>query len=92
MEIPGKLVKLKFPIILTLTLSLALSLLIIFAPSFLTILTYFWPLFLSTALFLIVVIFFAKTSADSLADKPGEGIVDYVAGHPELPLDSYKSD
>ncbi|KAH1032472.1 hypothetical protein J1N35_044646 [Gossypium stocksii] len=38
------------------------------------------------------VIFFAKTSADSLADKPGEGILDYVAGHPELPLDSYKSD
>ncbi|KAK8492665.1 hypothetical protein V6N13_141327 [Hibiscus sabdariffa] len=97
MEIPEKLVKFKYPIILTLTLSLTLSSLIIFAPSFLTILTYFWPLFLSTALFLVVVVFFAKTSphsgsSDSPAVKPGEGLLDYVAGHPELTVDSYKSE
>ncbi|GMJ11560.1 PSI-INTERACTING ROOT-CELL ENRICHED 1 [Hibiscus trionum] len=97
MEIPQKLVKFKYPIILTLALSLTLSSLIIFAPSFLTILTYFWPLFLSTALFLVAVFFFAKTSphsggSESPADKPGEGLLHYVAGHPELSVDSYKSE
>ncbi|XWS09681.1 hypothetical protein CRYUN_Cryun39dG0009800 [Craigia yunnanensis] len=98
MEIPEKLLKFKYPIILTLALSLTLSSLIIFAPSFLTILSYFWPLFLSTALFLVAVIFFAKTSAhpggsDSPADKAGEGLLDYVAaGQPELTVDSYKSE
>ncbi|XWS11351.1 hypothetical protein CRYUN_Cryun38cG0076500 [Craigia yunnanensis] len=83
MEIQQKLLKFKYPIVLTVTVSL-ISSLIIFAPSFLTILTYFWPLFLSTALFLVAVIFFGKTSAhpssDSPADKAGEGLLDYVAG------------
>ncbi|XVE50836.1 hypothetical protein DITRI_Ditri01bG0195800 [Diplodiscus trichospermus] len=96
MEIPEKLLKFKYPIILTLTLSLTLSSLIIFAPSFFTILTYFWPLFLSTALFLVAVIFFGKTSAhpgsDSPAAKAGEGLLDYVAGQPQLTADSYKSE
>ncbi|XVE96663.1 hypothetical protein REPUB_Repub02eG0242100 [Reevesia pubescens] len=97
MEIPEKLLKFKYPIILTLTLSLALSSLIIFAPSLLTLLTYFWPLFLSTALFLVAVIFFGKISAhpggsDSPADKAVEGLLDYVAGQPELTIDSYKSE
>ncbi|XVE80530.1 hypothetical protein DITRI_Ditri14bG0147400 [Diplodiscus trichospermus] len=94
MEIPEKLLKFKYPILLTLAVSLFLSSLIIFAPSFLNILTYFWPLFLSTALFLVAVIFFGKTSAhpggsDSPAAKAGEGILNYVAGHPELTVDSY---
>ncbi|XP_021288611.1 uncharacterized protein LOC110419819 [Herrania umbratica] len=96
MEIPQKLLKFKYPIIFSLTLSLTLSSLVILAPSFLTILTYFWPLFLSTALFLVAVVFFGKTSAhtgsDSPAAKPGEGLLDYVAGQPELTVDSYKSE
>ncbi|XVF33872.1 hypothetical protein REPUB_Repub18cG0009000 [Reevesia pubescens] len=96
MEISEKLLKFKYPIILALTLSLILSC-IIFIPSFLTILTYFWPLFLSTALFLVAVIFFGKTSAhpggsESPAVKAGEGLLDYVAGQPELTIDSYKSE
>ncbi|KAE8654183.1 Calcium-activated outward-rectifying potassium channel 1 isoform 1 [Hibiscus syriacus] len=97
MEIPEKLVKLKYPIILALTLSLTLSVLILFAPSFLTILTYFWPLLLSTALFLFAVIFFGKTSAHTAAsdsdpaDKAGEVLLDYVAGQPtQLTVDTYK--
>ncbi|XVF70877.1 hypothetical protein PTKIN_Ptkin11bG0197700 [Pterospermum kingtungense] len=101
MEIPEKLLKLKYPMLITLTLSLILSSLIIFAPSLLTILTYFWPLFLSTALFLVVVIFFGKTSAlhggggggdESPAVKAGEGLLDYVAGQPQVSIDSYKSE
>ncbi|OMP04257.1 hypothetical protein COLO4_09818 [Corchorus olitorius] len=96
MEISEKILKFKYPIIVTLIFSLTLSSLIIFAPSFLTILTYFWPLFLSTALFLVAVVFFGKTSAhpgsDSSADKAGEGLLHYVAGQPELTLDSYKSE
>ncbi|XVF77090.1 hypothetical protein PTKIN_Ptkin14bG0012100 [Pterospermum kingtungense] len=98
MEIPEKLMKLKYPIIITLTLSLTLSSLIVFAPSLLTILTYFWPLFLSTALFLVAVVFFGKISAhhggsESPAAKAGEGLLNYVAaGQPELTVDSYKSE
>ncbi|KAE8725444.1 hypothetical protein F3Y22_tig00008706pilonHSYRG00004 [Hibiscus syriacus] len=86
MEIPEKLVKLKYPVILALTLSLSLSALILFVPSFLTILTYFWPLLLSTALFLFAVVFFGKTSSHHAtsgsdpADKADEVILDYVAG------------
>ncbi|KAG4161761.1 hypothetical protein ERO13_D01G076300v2 [Gossypium hirsutum] len=97
MEITEKLLKLKYPIIVILTLSLTLSALIIFAPSFLTILAYFWPLLLSTALFLVAVIFFGKTSAHTAAsdsdpaDKAGEVLLDYVAGQPQLAVDtSYK--
>ncbi|KAI9187281.1 hypothetical protein LWI28_026332 [Acer negundo] len=45
---------------------------------------YFWPLFLSTALFLVAVVFFGKTSPPAAAagDKAGEGLLDYVAGQP----------
>ncbi|KAI3979501.1 hypothetical protein MKX01_001693 [Papaver californicum] len=92
MEIPEKLMKLKYYIIFSSLISLLFLSLILLAPRFLTIVSYFWPLFVSTALFLFTVVFFAKvsplstSSSDddqsllSCAEKAGEGLLDYVAG------------
>lgn len=83
MEIQEKLLKFKYHIIFALVLSIVLISVIILAPSFLTILAYFWPLFLSTAVFLVTVLFFGRTSVPASADSSpsGEGLLDYVAGH-----------
>ncbi|KAI3956976.1 hypothetical protein MKX01_001010 [Papaver californicum] len=97
MEIPEKLMKLKYYIIFSSLISLLFLSLVLLAPRFLTIVSYFWPLFVSTALFLFTVVFFAKvsplstSSAEendddqsllSCAEKAGEGLLDYVAGQP----------
>ncbi|GLT83680.1 hypothetical protein SLE2022_019550 [Rubroshorea leprosula] len=96
MEIAQKLLNFKYQILIGVTLVAAVSSLIILSPSFLTILAYFWPLLLSTVLFLIAVVFFGKTSAppgsDSGAENAGEGLLNYVAGQPELAFDSYRSE
>ncbi|KAK3002674.1 hypothetical protein RJ639_017911 [Escallonia herrerae] len=55
-------------------------------PRFITILSYFWPLFLSTAMFLVAIIVLRQISpfaAESHGEQAGEGLLDYVAGHPE---------
>ncbi|XP_034678119.1 procyclic form-specific polypeptide B1-alpha-like [Vitis riparia] len=86
MEISEKLLKFKFPILFAFVLFLLISCLFILAPSFVTIIAYFWPLLLSTALFLVAVLVFARTSPpdiDSSVDKAGEGLLDFVAGKPE---------
>ncbi|KAK2640173.1 hypothetical protein Ddye_027968 [Dipteronia dyeriana] len=85
MEIPETIVRFKFHIIFSLIFSLLLLSIFLIAPSFLTILAYFWPLFLSTALFLVAVVLFGKTSPPAAAagDKAGEGLLDYVAGQPQ---------
>ncbi|EXB36073.1 hypothetical protein L484_018231 [Morus notabilis] len=85
MEIPEKLIKFKIHILLALLLCVAVSVLILVAPRFLTILAYFWPLLVSTALFLASVLVFGKTTAASpaVADKAGEGLLDFVAGQPD---------
>ena len=95
MEIKEKLLNYKYHIFFTLVFSLILVSIIVVAPSFLTILAYFCPLLLSTALFLGAVIFFGKTSLpgpDSSGDKAGEGLLDYVAGQPEQAVESFKPD
>ncbi|KAH7546922.1 uncharacterized protein LOC107409605 [Ziziphus jujuba] len=96
MEISQKLLKFKFHILFALVLCVVVSTLIIVAPRFVTILAYFWPLFLSTALFLVAVVVFAKTSlpaTDSHVDKAGEGLLDFVAGPPEHhAVESFKSE
>ncbi|KAM6552625.1 hypothetical protein CsatB_013387 [Cannabis sativa] len=85
MEIQQKLMRFKFHILITLILFTLITTLILIAPKFLTILAYFWPLLLSTALFLIAVLVFAKTSLPpATSDKTGEGLLDYVAGESEL--------
>ncbi|KDP39280.1 hypothetical protein JCGZ_01037 [Jatropha curcas] len=94
MEIQEKLLNYKYHIAFILTLSLITLSSIFLAPSFVTILAYFWPLFLSTALFLGAVVFFGKTSlagTESSGDKAGEGLLDYVAGQPDQAIENFKS-
>lgn len=83
--IPENLLQFKSQFILATLISLLLLSLIFIAPRFLTILAYFWPLFLSTALFLVVIVFFGRISPDGFdssyfGDKTGEGLLDYVGG------------
>ncbi|TKY47024.1 hypothetical protein E2542_SST29078 [Spatholobus suberectus] len=100
MEIQQQLFKFRYHILGALLLCLATFSLLHLAPSFLNILAYFWPLFLSTALFLALVLFFAKTqtshhSDDASLPKPAEDLLDFVAGHHhDPPLDAHnkKSD
>ncbi|KAL8205799.1 hypothetical protein R6Q57_009351 [Mikania cordata] len=82
MKIPENLIKFRFHILFAATLSLITLSLLYVAPSFLNILAYFWPLLLSTALFLVTVVVFGLTSPPE-AQASGEGILDYVAGQPE---------
>ncbi|KAJ8754888.1 hypothetical protein K2173_015400 [Erythroxylum novogranatense] len=90
MEIQENLVKYKYHIIFTLITSLILASLLFLAPSFFTILAYFWPLLLSTALFLAAVVIFGNTTSTSGDKAAGEGLLDYVAGQPEHAVESFK--
>ncbi|EOA31749.1 hypothetical protein CARUB_v10014977mg [Capsella rubella] len=102
MEFREKLLKFKFQIVLAFVLSLLTVALVTYSPGFLTVVSYFWPLFVSTALFLAAIFFFARTSdlPASSSTIPGEGtglkvaaegILDYVVGgqHEETLFDSF---
>lgn len=92
MEIPEKLIKFKYHFITGLILSLAVPSLIYVAHrlNFLHILNYFWPLLASTALVLLAVVVIGKTTptaTDASGHKVGLGVLEYVAGDPEHPLE-----
>ncbi|KAK4785573.1 hypothetical protein SAY86_002262 [Trapa natans] len=62
---------------------LLVSLVLYALPRFVTVLAYFWPLFASTAVFMVVILVFGGISQlanDSHGEKAGKGILDYVAG------------
>ncbi|KAK6934595.1 hypothetical protein RJ641_034750 [Dillenia turbinata] len=82
MDIHEKLLKFKYHFIFGAIISLTISSVFIIAPRFLTILAYFWPLLLSTALVLVAVVVFGRISPPA-GDKAGEGLLDYVAGQHE---------
>ncbi|KAK1297684.1 hypothetical protein QJS10_CPB15g01644 [Acorus calamus] len=66
--------------------SLAVVYLLSLGPSLREIVAFFWPLLLSTALFLSAVAAFAKLSPfPPPVAAPGEEILDYVAGPPPPP-------
>ncbi|PIA25621.1 hypothetical protein AQUCO_11000029v1 [Aquilegia coerulea] len=97
MAIIEKLMKYKFHIIFITSLSSVLILSIfLIAPNFLTILSYFWPLFLSTALFLFSIVFFGKVSPlafeETSSEKTGEGLLDYVAGQSHETIHNQEED
>ncbi|KMT12939.1 hypothetical protein BVRB_4g090230 [Beta vulgaris subsp. vulgaris] len=93
MEIPEQVMKFKFHIIFGTILSVSIFGIIRVAPRFLDLLVYFWPLLASTALFLAVVVVFSRVSppaTDGPGEKAAEGLLDYVAGQPEVVGESYK--
>ncbi|KAL6544547.1 hypothetical protein OROMI_023409 [Orobanche minor] len=83
MEIPQKLLRFKFHILLAFTFSFSIIFLGYLGPSFLDILKYFWPLLVSTALFLAAAVVLDQVSpfsADYYGEDAGEELLDYVAG------------
>ncbi|KAL2332821.1 hypothetical protein Fmac_014034 [Flemingia macrophylla] len=92
MEIQKQVMKFRYHIAAALTVCVLMFSVFYLAPRFLNVLAFFWPLFLSTALFLALVLFFANTQP-SPADLPvpAEDLLHFVAGHhPDPPL--HKSD
>ncbi|CAI9773379.1 unnamed protein product [Fraxinus pennsylvanica] len=86
MDIPEKLLKYKLHILSAITLCSSIVFIIYLAPRVLDIIKYFWPLLVSTALFLVAVFIFGRISpppASAPDEKAGEGLLDYVAGQPE---------
>ncbi|XP_047177503.1 uncharacterized protein LOC124844584 [Vigna umbellata] len=98
MEVQEKLFKFRYHFLGALLFCLTIFSLTIMAPRFLTLLAYFWPLFLSTALVFALVFFIARTSHLPPSDatslySAGQGLLDYVDGHHDLPSDTrHKSD
>lgn len=85
-EIQAKLVQYQYHFILTVVVAIILALMFQVAPRFLTVLAYFWPLLVSTAVLLVVMIAFghiSPPSTESHGEKTGEGLLNYVAGRAE---------
>lgn len=73
--------------------SVVLSLFVYAAPRFLSILAFFWPLFLSTAVLLVAMTAFGggfQVGNEVHGQRAGERILDYVAGRPEYAEYQYK--
>ncbi|KAL2927808.1 ABC transporter G family member 5 [Bienertia sinuspersici] len=93
MEIPEQLMKFKFHLIFGVLFSASIYAMISISPRFIDLLAYFWPLLASTALFLAVVVVFSRVSppaTDVPGEKAAEGLLDYVAGQPEIVGDSFR--
>ncbi|KAL0320878.1 UNVERIFIED_CONTAM: hypothetical protein Sradi_5349300 [Sesamum radiatum] len=83
MEIREKLLKFKLHILSVLAFSFLIISICYLAPRFLDVLKYFWPLLVSTALFLVAVVVFDRISPPSVespGEKAGEGLLEFVAG------------
>jgi len=85
MEIPAKFSKLKFHFLFGVALSLLIFFRIYISPKFVDVVTFFSPLFLSTALFLLAVLVFGRTlppATEAPGEKVAEVILDLVTGQP----------
>ncbi|XP_058081493.1 uncharacterized protein LOC131229523 [Magnolia sinica] len=86
MDVRKKFERVKFHLIFAVAVTLLLAPIFYPSPSLLNVISYFWPLFLSTALFLAAVFVFGRISpppSDTSGDfKAGEDLIDYVAGKP----------
>ncbi|EEF39492.1 conserved hypothetical protein [Ricinus communis] len=83
MDIPEKILQYRYHFGIAIIASLVLSILLYAAPRFLTILAYFWPLFASTTVFLVLIIAFGGVSqfpSNVHGDQAGEGLLGYVEG------------
>lgn len=84
MDVSPKLMQYRYHFSVAIIGSLVIGLLSYATPSLLSILTYFWPLFASTAVFLILIASFGGVSqlgSEGYGDytSTGEGLLDYVA-------------
>ncbi|KAE8724374.1 Microtubule-associated proteins 70-5 isoform 1 [Hibiscus syriacus] len=82
MDIQQKLNQYRYHFIVTILVSSIVAVLSYAAPSLLTVLAYFWPLFASTTVLLLVIVVFGGASqltTEDHGEKAGEGLLDYVA-------------
>lgn len=89
--ISPKLMQYRYHLTIAVVGSLILGFLSYAAPRMLTILAYFWPLFASTAVFLLLIITFGGVSqlaTEGHGEKAGEELLDYVAGRSEQAAES----
>ncbi|XP_058069010.1 uncharacterized protein LOC131218467 [Magnolia sinica] len=85
MDVSKKLQQLKFHFLVSAIFSLLFLFLLYHSPSFVTILSYFWPLLLSTAVFLTSVTVLGQISppeSETSGRKAGEELIGFVAGQP----------
>ncbi|XP_039140176.1 uncharacterized protein LOC120277406 [Dioscorea cayenensis subsp. rotundata] len=87
MAIQERLLQFKLHIIIAAISAVALFSLLRHGPSFSTVLSFFWPLLLSTGFFLAAVALLLRISpppSDDAVPSPGEDLIDYVSsGLPE---------
>ncbi|KAG6641922.1 hypothetical protein CIPAW_09G107600 [Carya illinoinensis] len=86
MDIQEKLMQHRSNVAMTFIVSVVISLLLYASPRLINILTYFWPLFASTAVLLVAIIGFgglSQLASETHGYKAGEGIIDYVQRRPE---------
>lgn len=92
MEIYAKLLQHRYFFAASIAVSLSLAVFSTVTPPLTSVIFYFWPLFLSTALVLVAIIVIGQispiNSLEFSGDKEGEALLDYVAGQPEL-LENY---
>ncbi|KAE8714871.1 Microtubule-associated proteins 70-5 isoform 1 [Hibiscus syriacus] len=82
MDIQQKLNQYRYHFIVTILASSIVAVLAYAAPSLLTVLAYFWPLFASTTVLLVLIVAFGGVSqlaTEDHGEKAGEGLLDYVA-------------
>lgn len=93
MDIQTKVLQHRDQITVVAAVSVVISLFVYAAPRFLSILAFFWPLFVSTAVLLVAMIAFGGSFPVGIevhGVRAGEGILDYVAGRPEYPENQYR--
>ncbi|XVF75177.1 hypothetical protein PTKIN_Ptkin13bG0166300 [Pterospermum kingtungense] len=87
MDIPQKLIQYRYHFTIAILASLFIAFLSYVVPRLSSILTYFWPLFASTTVFLVLITAFGGVSqlaTEAHGEKVGEGLLDYVAARSEL--------
>ncbi|KAK8575504.1 hypothetical protein V6N13_033257 [Hibiscus sabdariffa] len=87
LDIQHKLNRYRYHFIVTILVSSIVAFLSSSAPSLLTVLAYFWPLFASTAVLVVAIMAFGGVSqlaTEDHGEKVGEGLMGYVvAARPE---------
>nr|GLL46901.1 hypothetical protein DM860_003642 [Ipomoea trifida]GMD18146.1 hypothetical protein DM860_003642 [Ipomoea batatas]GMD83918.1 hypothetical protein DM860_003642 [Ipomoea batatas]GMD87277.1 hypothetical protein DM860_003642 [Ipomoea batatas]GMD88550.1 hypothetical protein DM860_003642 [Ipomoea batatas] len=92
MDISTKLLEHKNSIAVLIAASLFLGFVINTAPRLITMLAYFWPLFLSTTLFMGAIIAFTQVppfAVDFRGEKDGEGLLGYLVFQQEQQLEDF---
>lgn len=91
MDIQQKLIQYRYHFTTAILASLIIAFVSYVVPRLSSILTYFWPLFASTTVFLVLITAFGGLSqlatTEAYGEKVGEGLLNYVAARSEHTTD-----